>query len=194
MPLPDLLASNRAVRVTTTGTRLIWQSKIMTLGIVCEILAVIAAILNWVNDLWWLPNATLTLATLGAVAVATKTAWDYHGRGLNAQQRDDVDDILTNASLNEPQKNQVTETIESSGLTARQKRDLQTVLYETDVANVVAARKAVAAARDYLESSDHGHVVVIHTVAVGRLDVRYVDPPPARGVCQRQHAYERADD
>ena len=89
--LLDFLVSNRA---TTTAARMIWRSKIMTLGVACEILAVIAAILNWVNNFWWLPNAALTLATLGAVAVATKIAWDYHGRGLNAQQRDDVDGIL----------------------------------------------------------------------------------------------------
>ena len=84
MPSPRFLASNPAVRATTTAISLIWQSKIMTGAIVCEAIAAIAAVLNWVTDFWWLANAALTLATFGAVAVACRVAWDYHGRGLNA--------------------------------------------------------------------------------------------------------------
>ena len=183
----DSLVSNRA---TTTAARWIWRSKIMTLGVTCEILAGIAAVLNWVNNFWWLPNVTLTLATLGAVVVASRVAWDYHGRGLNAKQSDDVNSILTDASLNETQRNEITETIQSHGLTPRQKLDLDTALYETRVANTVEAQKAIFAARDYLRAPDHGHVAVIYTVGFGRLDVRYVDPPPTRGECQRQHAHE----
>ena len=86
MPPPRFLASNPAVRATTTAVSLIWQSKIMTGAIVCEAIAAIAAVLNWVTDFWWLANAALTLATFGAVAVACRVAWDYHGRGLNAHQ------------------------------------------------------------------------------------------------------------
>ena len=197
MPLPRFLASNPAVRATTTAARLIWQSKIMTLGVACELLAVIAAVVNWVTNLWWLPNAALTLATLGAVAVATKIAWDYHGRGLNAQQRQDVDGILTDASLNEKQRNEIAAAIKSSGLTAFQKIDLETALYETTaVANAAEAQTAVAAATHYLsrQRPDHAHVVVIYTIGVGRLDIRYVDPPRPEGACQRQHAYESGDD
>ena len=56
MPLPRFLASNPAARATTTAARLIWQSKIMTLGVVCEALAAVAAVLTWVTNLWWLPQ------------------------------------------------------------------------------------------------------------------------------------------
>ena len=194
MPLPRFLASNPAVRATTTAGRLIWQSKIMTLGVACELLAVIAAVVNWVTNLWWLPNAALTLATLGAVAVATKIAWDYHGRGLNAQQRQDMDGILTEASLNETQRNEIAESIQSNGLTPHQKSDLPAAIREINVVIIVEAQNALYAALDYLQRPDHGHLVVIHRTGVGRLEVRYVDPPPARGVCQRQHADEHGSE
>ena len=190
MPLPRFLASNPAVRATTTAARLIWQSKIMTLGVACEFLAVIAAVVNWVTNLWWLPNAALTLATLGAVAVATKIAWDYHGRGLNAQQRDDAAGIISNASLNETQSKETAEAIQSSGLTPLQKAEMPSALREIDVASIVDAQKAVNSALEYLTRPGHGQVVVIHRVGIGRLDVRYLDPPPVRGVCERQHAQE----
>ena len=190
MPLPRFLASNPAARATTTAARLIWQSKIMTLGVVCEALAAVAAVLTWVTNLWWLPNATLTLATLGAVAVATKIAWDYHGRGLNAQQRDDVAGIISNASLNETQSKEIAEAIQSSGLTPSQKAEMPSALREIDVASIVEAQKAVNYALEYLTRPSHGQVVVIHRVGIGRLDVRYLDPPPVRGVCERQHAQE----
>ena len=172
------------------AARLIWQSKIMTLGVACELLAVIAAVVNWVTNLWWLPNAALTLATLGAVAVATKIAWDYHGRGLNAQQRDDVDGILANASLNVTQRNETTEAIQSTGLTTRQKSDLPAALREIDIVNIVEGQKVVNYAFEYLSRPGHGQVVVIHRVGIIGLDIRYLDPPPARGECQRQHAQE----
>ena len=215
MPPPRFLTSNAAVRATTTAARMIWQSKIMTSGVVCEILAVIAAILNWVSNFWWLPNAALTLATLGAVAVATKIAWDYNGRGLNAQQRDDVNGILANTSLNKTQRddvdgilahtnlNQTQRTkierlIQSSGLTPQQKLDLPAEIGKLDIAILVEAQKAVLAALDYLRGPDnrgpdHGHLVVIYRTGV-RLDVRYVEPPRASSPCQRQHPHGQADD
>ena len=124
MPLPGFLASNPAVRATTMAVSLIWQSKIMTVAIFCEAIAAIAAVLNWVTDFWWLANAALTLATFGAVAVACRVAWDYHGRGLNAQQTHHVDGILTGASLNQTQSNEIAEAIQSSELTPRQKSRL----------------------------------------------------------------------
>ena len=183
----DFLVSNRA---TTTAARWIWRSKIMTLGVVCEALAAVAAVLNWVTNLWWLPNATLTLATLEAVAVATKIAWDYHGRGLNAHQRDDAAGIISNASLNETQSKETAEAIQSSGLTPAQKAEMPSALREIDVASIVDAQKAVNSALEYLTRPRHGQVVVIQRVGIGRLDIRYLDPPPVRGVCERQHAPE----
>ena len=197
MPLPRFLTSNPAVRATTTAARMIWQSKIMTSGVVCEALAVIAAILTWVNNSWWLPNAALTLATLGTVAVAGRIAWDYHGRGLNAQQRDDVDGILTDTNLNQTQRTEIERLIQSSGLTKHQKDDLDTALYETTaVANAAEAQKAVDAAVRYLarQRPDHGHVVVIHTTGIGRLNSICVEPPRPNGACQRKHTYESGDD
>ena len=176
------------------AARLIWQSKIMTLGVACELLAVIAAVVNWVTNLWWLPNAALTLATLGAVAVATKIAWDYHGRGLNAQQRQDMDGILTEASLNETQRNEIAESIQSNGLTQQQKSDLITELRGIDLVSTVVAQKAVATAMDQLGKADHGHVAVIHVTGFCQMDVQCVAPPPARGECQRQHELEPAAD
>ena len=190
MSLPHILVSNRAVRATATGIRLIWLSRIMTLGVVCEILAVIAAAANWVNNSWWLPNAALTLATLGAVVVATKIAWDYHGRGLNAQQKHDVGDIISNVNLNETQSNETAEAIQSSGLTSPQRVELPSALRKIDVAGIVEAQKAVNYALEYLTRPGHGQVVVIHRVGIGRLDVRYLEPPPVRGSCDRQHAQE----
>ena len=198
MPLPRFLASNPAVRATTMAARLIWQSKIMTLGVACELLAVIAAVVNWVTNLWWLPNAALTLATLGAVAVATKIAWDYHGRGLNVQQRDDVNGILANTSLNETQRDDIERLIQSSGLTPQQKLDLPAEIGKLDIAILVEAQKALLAALDYLRGPDnrgpdHGHLVVIYRTGV-RLDVRYVEPPRASSPCQRQHPHGQSDD
>ena len=194
MPPPRFLASNPAVRATTTAVSLIWQSKIMTVAIFCEAIAAIAAVLNWVTDFWWLANAALTLATFGAVAVACRVAWDYHGRGLNAQQTHHVDGILTGASLNQTQSNEIAEAIQSSELTPRQKSDLPAALRAIDVAIIVEAQKAVDVALDYLRRPDHGHVVVIHRMGGRRLDVRYVYRPRARGLCQRQHPYEQGAD
>ena len=190
MPLPRFWASSPKILVAMTAVRMIGQSKIMTLGVAFEILAVIAAVLNWVTNLWWLPNAALTLATLGAVAVATKIAWDYHGRGLNAQQRNDVDGILTGASLNQTQSNEIAEAIQSSGLTQRQKSDLPPALQEMNIVQIVEAQRAVNYALEYLNQPGHGQVVVILAVGINRLEVRYVEPPPVRDVCQRQHAFE----
>ena len=190
MPLPRFLASNPAVRATTTAARMIWQSKIMTLGVFCEILAVIAAVSSWFNNLLWLPNAALTLATLGAVAVATKIAWDYHGRGLNTQQRDDVGGILLNERLNETQKSETAKAIESSGLTTRQRADLPRALRETEIVQIVEAQRVLYYAIEYLRRPGHGQVVVIHRLTIAQLAIWYLDPPPPRRGCQRQHPQE----
>ena len=125
-----------------TNIRMIFWSRWMVAGVICEILAFIAAVGNWFAGSWlvWqlLPNVALTLATLGAIMVAGRVAWDYHGRGLNGRQQDNVQDILAsaslsarqreeaegilaNANLNETQKEEVAEAIKSSGLTERQK-------------------------------------------------------------------------
>ena len=189
MPLPRFWASSPKILVAMTAVRMIGQSKIMTLGVAFEILAVIAAILNWVSNFWWLPNAALTLATLGAVAVATKIAWDYNGRGLNAQQRDDVNGNLAHTNLNQTQRTEIERLIQSSGLTPQQKLDLPAEIGKINFAILVEAQKAVLAALDYLRGPDnrgpdHGHLVVIYRTGV-RLDVRYVEPPPASSPCQR---------
>ena len=198
MPLPRFWASSPKILVAMTAVRMIGQSKIMTLGVAFEILAVIAAILNWVSNFWWLPNAALTLATLGAVAVATKIAWDYNGRGLNAQQRDDVNGNLAHTNLNQTQRTEIERLIQSSGLTPQQKLDLPAEIGKINFAILVEAQKAVLAALDYLRGPDnrgpdHGHLVVIYRTGV-RLDVRYVEPPPASSPCQRQHPHGQADD
>ena len=75
-----------------TNIRMVFRSKLMVLGVACEFLALIAAAGNWFAGSWsvWqlLPNVALTLATLGAVLVAGRVAWDYHGRGLNERQKE----------------------------------------------------------------------------------------------------------
>ena len=197
MPQPYFLTSSPKIFGVKTAIRMIWQSKIMMLGVTCEIFALIGATWNWVDSYPWLPNVALTLATIGAVIVAGRVAWDYHGRGLNAKQKEESKDILTNASLNEPQMDEIAEAIQSSGLTPRQKSDLPAALREISVANIVEVQKALDVALEYLQTvqrPDHGHVVVIHRIGLSRLDVQYVDPPRASGPCQRQHAYEQGAD
>ena len=187
---------------------MIWQSKIMTLGVVCEILAVIAAFLSppVIPSPGWLPYAALLMATIGAAVVAGKVAWDHHGRGLNATQRNDVQDILAsaslsdkqredvlgilaNANLNETQTGEVAEAIKSSGLTERQKSELAAVLTGLYLADIVFAQKAVADAMNHLNKQGHGNVVVIHRVGLSQWDVQCVDPPWAEFGCTRQHAH-----
>ena len=124
MPLPRFLASSPPILAAKTAIRMILRSPIMTIGVFCEIIAFSAAAWNWVDSYQWLPNAALTLATVGAVIVASRVAWDYHGRGLNEKQREELKDILTNSSLNETQMDEIAEAILSSGLTPRQKSDL----------------------------------------------------------------------
>ena len=63
-----------------------------------------------------------------------------------------------------------------------------------NVVIIAESQTALYAALDYLQKSDYGHLVVIHRTNVGRLDVRYVDPPPTRGVCQRQHGDEHGSE
>ncbi len=177
------------------AARLIGKSKVMLLGMACEILALAAVVWNWsgITEWSWLPNATLTVATAGAFIVAWRIAWDYHGRGLNEEQRRDVLDIQANANLNEIQKEEVTEAVKSSGLTERQKSDLPAALIATEVADVVEAQKAADAADDYLDKQkpDHGHVVVIRRISSTQFNVQFVEPPEARGKCQRRHNREQ---
>ncbi len=185
----------------------IWQSKTMTFGVACEILAVIAALLSppVIPSPGWLPYAALLMATIGAAIVAGKVAWDYHGRGLNARQRNDVQDILTsaglsarqkedvqgilaNATLNATQTEEVAEAIKSSGLTERQKSELAASLTGLYLADTVFAQKAVADAMDQLNKPGHGVVVVIHRIGLSQWDVQSVAPPWAGIGCVRQHA------
>ena len=180
MPLPHFLTSSSKILAAMTAVRMIGQSKIMMLGVTCEIVALIGVTWNWVNSYPWLPNVALTLATIGAVVVAGRVAWDYHGRGLNAKQKEESKDILT-----------------SSALTPRQKSDLPAALQEISVANIVEVQKALDIALGYLQTDqrpDHGHAVVISRIGISLLDVRYVDPPRVSGPCQRQHAHEQLAD
>lgn len=201
--------------VVVNVLRTIWQSKIMTLGVVCEILAVIAAALSApvIPTPGWLPYAALLMATIGAVIVAGKVAWDYHGRGLNATQGNDVQDILTSAGLSERQRedvqgvlgsaslnpmqmDEVGEAIKSSGLTERQKSELEEALKEVPIVATVFAQKAVSDARDYLlkPGRGHGHVVVINRIGFSQYDVQYLDPPWIDVGCPRSHAHEQGND
>ena len=153
MPPPRFMTSSPKILAAMTAIRMIRQSKFMMLGVACEIFALIAATWNWVDSYRWLPNFALTLATIGAVIVASRVAWDYHGRGLNAKQREELKDILTNASLNETQMDEIAEAILSSGLTPRQKSDLPTALQEIDLVSTVFAQKALADAINHLKNA-----------------------------------------
>ena len=190
MPLPRFLSSRSNHPAATTVARMIWRSKVMTLGVACEILALIAVAWNWYESPQWLPNAALTLATIGAVIVASRVAWDYHGRGLNAKQGEEVQNILTKVGLNAQQVKAIGEIIESSGLNTRQIEDLKAALQDADLVRTVAAQRAIADAIDQLRDAEHGHVVVVRVTGLYQFDVQLVAPPTARGQCQRQHEYE----
>ena len=86
MPLPRFPAFQSKILAAKTAISMILRSPIMTVGVACEIIAFSAAAWNWVDSYQWLPNAALTLATVGAVIVAIRVAWDYHGRELNANK------------------------------------------------------------------------------------------------------------
>ena len=194
MPLPRFLLSSPKILAAKTAISMILRSPIMTVGVLCEIIAFSAAAWNWVDSYQWLPNAALTLATVGAVIVASRVAWDYHGRGLNAKQTQEVNDILTSVGLNETQSEAMAETIKSSGLTQQQKSDLRTELRGIDLVSTVVAQGAVAAAIDQLVNTVHGYVAIIRVTGFCQMDVQCVAPPPARGECQRQHEFEPAAD
>ena len=194
MPLPRFLLSSPKILAAKTAISMILRSPIMTVGVLCEIIAFSAAAWNWVDSYQWLPNAALTLATVGAVIVASRVAWDYHGRGLNAKQTQEVNDILTSVGLNKTQSEAMAETIKSSGLTPRQTSDLPAAIQAIDVAKIVETQKALDAALVYLQRTDHGHVVVIYRIGGRRLDVRYVNPPRPVGPCKRQHPNEQGAD
>ena len=120
-----------------TNTRMIFRSRWMVAGVICEILAFIAALGNWFAGSWlvWqlLPNVALTLATLGAVMVAGRVAWDYHGRGLNARQQDEVNDTVLSSGLNPTQKEETTQIAESSGLNPHQREAVNEILSGSDL-------------------------------------------------------------
>ena len=123
-----------------TNIRMIFRSKLMVLGVACEILALIAAVGNWFAGSWsvWqlLPNVALTLATLGAVLVAGRVAWDYHGRGLNERQKEEVNDTVSSSSLNMTQKEEVSQINESSGLNPHQQEVVNEILSGTNLNEV----------------------------------------------------------
>ena len=194
MPLPRFLLSSPKILAAKTAISMILRSPIMTVGVACEIIALSAAAWNWVDSYQWLPNAALTLATVGAVIVASRVAWDYHGRGLNAKQTQEVNDILASVGLNDTQSEAMAETIKSSGLTQQQKSDLITELRGIDLVSTVVAQKAVATAMDQLAKAVHGYVAIIRVTGFCQVDVQCVAPPPARGECQRQHELEPAAD
>ena len=177
-----------------TNIRMIFRSNWMVAGIICEILAFIAAVGNWFAGSWWvwqlLPNVALTLATLGAVMVAGRVAWDYHGRGLNERQREEMNETMSSSILNTTQREEVATAIHSSGLTQRQKSDLPTALQGIEIAGTVFAQKAISDAANQLHDSDHGYVAVINVNALCQMDVQCVAPPIRAGKCQRQHEFE----
>ena len=129
-----------------TNIRMIFRSGWMVAGVACEILALIAAVGNWFAGSWsvWqlLPNVALTLATLGAVLVAGRVAWDYHGRGLNERQKEEVNDTVSSSSLNTTQNEEVTQITESSGLSPRQGEAVNEILSSSNLNE--AQRDAVA--------------------------------------------------
>ena len=129
-----------------TNIRMIFRSRWMVAGVICEILAFIAAVGNWFAGSWlvWqlLPNVALTLATIGAVMVAGRVAWDYHGRGLNERQREDVNDTVSSSSLNTTQKEEVAQITESSQLNPHQREAVNEMLLGSDLSKT--QRDAVA--------------------------------------------------
>ena len=96
-------------------------------------------------DSWWLPNPALTLATLGAIMVAGRVAWDYHGRGLNERQREEVNETVSSSSLNPTQQGEVAQIAGSSGLNSHQQEAVNEILSNaslngiqtTEVANAI---------------------------------------------------------
>ena len=187
MPLLRSVISSPGILNAITAARMIWRSKTMRLGVLCEILAFATAAWNWYDSSWWLPNLTLTLATMGAVIVAIRVAWDYHGRGLNEKQSEDLDKILKAASLNETQSQEIEDAIQSSGLTQRQQSDLPTALQEIEMAGTVFAQKAISDAVYQLHDHEHGYVAIIDAKARAQFEIQLVAPPTNGGKCLRQH-------
>ena len=126
--------------------RMIFRSKWMVAGVICEILAFIAAVGNWFAGSWlvWqlLPNVALTLATLGAIMVAGRVAWDYHGRGLNGRQQEEVNDTVSSSNLNTTQREEVEHITESSGLNPHQREAVNEMSLGSDLNKI--QRDAVA--------------------------------------------------
>ena len=65
--------------------------------------------------------------------VAGRVAWDYHGRGLNARQQDEVNDTVSSSGLNPTQKEETTQIAESSGLNPHQREAVDEILSRSDL-------------------------------------------------------------
>ena len=167
-----------------TNIRLIFRSKWMVTGVVCELLAFIAAVLNWFFSAWpeWVPNAALTLATMGVAMVAGKVALDYHGRGLNGRQREEVSETVSSSSLNTTQKEEVAQAINSSGLNPHQQEAVNEILSRTNLSEV--QRGAVA---QIIENSG------LSPRQVSELPTKLMDIPLWRFVSVQQAAIVAAD-
>ena len=156
-------------------------------GVACEILAVIAAVGNWFagsGPVWQLlPNAALTLATLGAVLVASKIALDYHGRGLNGKQQEDVNATLSNSSLNTTQEEEVAQAISSSGLNPHQREAVNQILV---VSNLNECHQRAAVAQIIAETG-------LSPKQVDDLPAKLMDIPLWRFVSAQQAAVVAAD-
>lgn len=167
--------------------RLVFRSRVMALGIVCEAVACGVAVSSIFVASALLPNVALALATLGAAFVAGRVAVDYHGRGLNGQQGADVEGLLSAAGLSDVQRRGVVEEILSRGLTVLQVKDLMSQNVLTDVGEVLFAMQALCEARRLLEQhGDCGYVVVLHPTAWGNVSLEVVAPPHG-GICYRKH-------
>ncbi len=160
------------------------KSRWMLIGLAAETIGFIVAILNWFSQSWWLPNAALTLGALGLVILAGKVAWDYQARGLNAQQKKDVDDLLTVTELNDKQRAE----LDQRGLTPRQQSNISNL----DIAIIVETQRAMGGAVEYIRAA-HGRVAVIHRTGWFSFNVVSLDAP-AGYHCQRQHTDEPAFD
>lgn len=168
-----------------TQIGMIFSSWWMTIGVASGISGIIAAITNWFIPYSLLPNTAVTLATFGAALVAGRVAWDYNGRGLNAKQAEETEELCKQANLNETQAQAVAELIASSDLTDHQKRDLWPTLQGIHLADIVDAQRYVTQAMDDLANGHtHGNAAVVYREG-RQLKYQLVASPMTD--CQRQH-------
>ena len=107
-----------------TNIRMIFRSKWMLAGVLCEILAFIAAVGNWfAGSCHSVAVAAKRRSDAGNIGsgpmVAGRVAWDYHGRGLNGRQQEEVNDTVSSSGLTQTQREEVEQITESSGLGTR---------------------------------------------------------------------------